>query len=490
MSKCSISIDIEGDGRCRGGEPVRGVVRVCAHESVRCRGIRLEYRWQTHGRGNTARETLSSQTLHEGALPVGETMELPFEIEVPPLPITYHGHYLNIDHYLEARVDVPLWFDIKEERELLVEAGERPDGGHDDELAARAGKRRNMRGKWTAIIGLAVVLFGAKFVMLFEERVPRIFGLVAAVVGLGIAVVGTRQLLARRALGDIAIEVPSWRVYPGARLPLEVRLRPGAPLALRSVTATLRGRERCVSGSGTNRTTHTHELHEADTAVCGARQLGAREATVIEGEVEIPEGAAFSFAAEDNDIIWELEVMVDIEGWLAWSETRKLVVRPWIIDEIAQTASAEPPPTREENPATAAASLAVAAGGTLDAEGLAALAARLHAAGSDAARDEIVAAAAAATVRSFVEVGRVEPTSGPDVGAEFQGGHSVAGAVSGTDVLIRFPRAHSRSIAMVKPGLALEVRGRVAGYESARGMLAIEADGARIAPRATPASVA
>jgi hypothetical protein len=481
MSKCSISIDLEGGSSCRGGATIRGVVRVCAHEAVRCRGVRLEQRWETHGRGNKHRERLQTVTLYEGALPLGQVMELPFELVVPPLPLTYHGHYINIDHYLEARVDVPLWFDVKVERELLVEAGEQPEGGYDDELRERAGKRRSVPGKISALIGGAFML-GGLTMSFFATRI----GIVGYLIGLGltglglfVAFAGMRKHLARKALGEIDIAVPSWRVYPGAVIPLEVRLKPEKPLRLRSAVATLRGIERCVSGSGTRRTTHTHTLHETKTPLCEARSIDSGAPSVISGEIAVPEDAAFSFKAEDNDIIWELEVEIDIEGWLRWSETRKVVVRPWVIEELAGAVRrGGPAPSSEPAPA--------AFGERLDSQQLEATAARLRALGPGDERHALLAQLGHREAQFLAVVSRVEPTAGSDVGEAYERGRTLIGEIAGSrcGVAIRFPRAHSDSIAMVSRGITLEIRGRIAGFSDTRALVEIDANGARIAPRA------
>ena len=58
--------------------------------------------------------------VHEGELLEGRQYEFPFEFEAATKPWTYRGHHLNIDHYVEARVDIAWAIDPKFETEFIV----------------------------------------------------------------------------------------------------------------------------------------------------------------------------------------------------------------------------------------------------------------------------------------------------------------------------------------------------------------------------------
>src|SRR5689334_7308514 len=122
MSKCELIIQTEKDGPdCTPGEVIRGRVRATLGEHpVKCRALTLRHEWRTHGRGNQRSGTSASVTLFEGDWAAGERQEYPFELKVPNGPATYHGHFLNVDHYLVAEADVPWSFDPKAELELLL----------------------------------------------------------------------------------------------------------------------------------------------------------------------------------------------------------------------------------------------------------------------------------------------------------------------------------------------------------------------------------
>ena len=97
-----------------GGEVVRGEVVVRVEKETTCKSLMIEVGWSTHGRGNRASDDVFEENLFIGSWQPGE-YRYPFEATLPHGPYTYHGHYLNVDWYAEARADVPWAFDPKDE---------------------------------------------------------------------------------------------------------------------------------------------------------------------------------------------------------------------------------------------------------------------------------------------------------------------------------------------------------------------------------------
>jgi len=56
--------------------------------------------------------------------------------------------------------------------------------------------------------------------------------------------------------------------------------------------------------------------------------VSAGQPVRLECNVPIPKTNAYSFSAPDNDLLWELEVRIDIPMWPDWIEKRVLTVRP------------------------------------------------------------------------------------------------------------------------------------------------------------------
>ena len=108
MAKCDLHIEFDRPDRTYfGGEEITGNVHVSVNADVRCDGLTLETHWKTHGRGNTARGPKEKWTLFAGEWRAGEAAKYPFRFTAPHGPGTYRGKYLNIDHYLRARADIP-----------------------------------------------------------------------------------------------------------------------------------------------------------------------------------------------------------------------------------------------------------------------------------------------------------------------------------------------------------------------------------------------
>ena len=91
----------------------------------------------------------------------------------------------------------------------------------------------------------------------------------------------------------------------------------------------LLGREVVVSGSGTNRTTHRHEVHkEKIVLLWKSRRLRAGDTEEKEAEIHIPENAPFTFAAPDNALEWTVTLTVSIPKWPDWKQVYPIVVSP------------------------------------------------------------------------------------------------------------------------------------------------------------------
>ena len=114
MAKCDLSIELDKpDAIHPGGGTISGVVRVAVDSDVKCNGLEVQSGWRTHGRGNVASGTAGTVTLFAGQWHAGETPEYRFELPVAEWPPTYHGHYLNVDHFIDVRAKIPWGFDPK-----------------------------------------------------------------------------------------------------------------------------------------------------------------------------------------------------------------------------------------------------------------------------------------------------------------------------------------------------------------------------------------
>ncbi len=343
MSKCDLGIVFDRpDRRYRAGEEVTGTVHVQVNQDVECNGVLLERFWQTHGRGNTATGPKQTDILEKGPLRAGQVLSFPFRFTAADGPPTYHGRYLNVDHYVHLRVDVPWAIDPKLKEEYILLPGPRPYGNMPS-LAGGAFAGKKSLGAVGVPIGVGLLVFGAFFF------IP--FGLFLIPAGLIVLFFALRKTLAEKRIGQVSFTCGSAKVAPGSDLPARLYFVPRKSSHLNRITAKLVGRERCVSGSGTNRTTHTHKFHERTVSLLSECDVTPGSPIDLKATVPIPQTDAFSFHATDNALEWELEVCVDIPLWPDWVEKRPLIVRPRLEPEIVEAVVVEEAPPLAPGPA-------------------------------------------------------------------------------------------------------------------------------------------
>ncbi|MFH1268528.1 MAG: hypothetical protein ABIK89_22625, partial [Planctomycetota bacterium] len=298
MSKCDLRIVFDrADRAFRGGDEVSGTVYVEVNQDVECNGIVVERFWQTHGRGNTATGPRQSSVVYRGTLRAGQSLEYPFRFTAPDGPPTYHGRYLNVDHYVAVRVDIPWAIDPKQKEEYVLMPGGRQYGNLPKSVGGTPQAGAAMVGL-SAPIGMAIIGLG---VFLFPPC-----GLVLVPVGLVLVAFGLRKLLAEKKIGKVRVFWGNPIAAPGASLPLRLVFTPRQSSRLNQITAKLVGQERCVSGSGTNRTTHTHKFYERTTVVAPECEVVVGRPIQLNAQVPVPQMAAYSFHASDNELSWEL----------------------------------------------------------------------------------------------------------------------------------------------------------------------------------------
>ena len=128
MSRCDITIEFDRANRTYlGGETVSGEVHIMVNKDTTSDGIVLENMWKTHGYGNSDGANLELQELAKRTqLKAGQEMSFPFSFTAALGPTTYHGHHINLDHYVTAYIDVPWALDPKVTEDYLLLPGEPP----------------------------------------------------------------------------------------------------------------------------------------------------------------------------------------------------------------------------------------------------------------------------------------------------------------------------------------------------------------------------
>ncbi|MDP6544628.1 MAG: hypothetical protein QGH60_11600 [Phycisphaerae bacterium] len=341
MSKCDIVVEFDkADRAFHAGEIISGKVYVTPNADMPCNGILIEIGWSTHGRGNKDSASIDALEYDGKQFLAGQTIAYEFRFESPSGPLTYHGHYLNVDNYLSVRLDVPWSFDPKAREEYLLLPGP---------ACAPVGEVYSVTetGEPAKAIGCALIVVGAiAVVSLFFGFLPVIIVAWILVAFLGFKVF--RNSMASRQLGEAVLCLSRHRAAPGEQLPISVEFSPTRPIGINGITATIKGVEEVVSGSGTNRSTHTKTIYQEHFALSDAAQLSVgRQA--VSGDIPIPQTDAWTFYSDDNKLTWEVTLRVDIPNWPDWVASAELELIPSGNDpidlpEIPTGESAQPPP--------------------------------------------------------------------------------------------------------------------------------------------------
>ncbi|AWV90642.1 hypothetical protein [Bradymonas sediminis] len=330
MSKCDISIELDdfGAGHPAGGV-VRGVVTVEVSDACKCKALSLVMGWHTHGRGNRVANEVASVELFSGNWEAGERVTYPFELALPAGPLSYHGHFLNVDWFLLARADIPWAIDPKCEQDFVVIEGastltepqpwavERLDKLRQDHDGGVSGGFLAFAGLFLAT-GCFLVYQGATGDGILTGIVLVFMGVVFVLVSLLMAFATLRNKMASVRLGKVEVDWPERPIHTGETVPLRVRVN-GAK-GQHQFNATLFCREEVVSGSGTNERTYRHNVYSAPIQMSRNSETPGR--IDVEGLLAIPEAGAPSFYAQDNELSWFVELHIDVAGWPDW--TRKL----------------------------------------------------------------------------------------------------------------------------------------------------------------------
>jgi len=410
MSKCDISIEFyRPDREFQTGQSVQGWVRIKVDKDIKCRGLSLNVFWKTHGRGNTSRQNYFQQNLFQGQWLASESYEYPFEFTPPISPQTYHGHYLNIDHYVSVRADIPWALDPRREEEFLWRVGSEAE-----ELSQQQAVLEQGRG--CANVGLAFSVAAAIAVIVTAVVVKSFWLLLILLPLLFIGFLCLRDRLAERKLGSV-----TWATlgstYAGQAMPCSLHIGPVSRVQIKEITAVTEGSETVVSGSGTDATTYTHELFKKKTVIASSPSIALGASLELQPEILFPETDAFSIDLPDNKIRWNVTLAIRLAGWPDWVQSREIR----LIGSPKVTTSENP------NPAFHTRSLLE----------LIELAKQLTKHGNDGTQvDQTIAEHAEDLFTVALEVQKSKAAASNFDDPEYAGGRTLEGSLQGTEVVV------------------------------------------------------
>ncbi len=313
MAACNLKIELDEPKKIRlGGEVVTGTVVVRCDKETSCKGLIVCSRWTTHGRGNVDSGTTEEQTVFQGAWQAGQEYKYPFELNCATWPPTYYGTYLNVSHNIEARAKLSWATDPKAIVEFPVVTSSSPA---DVQPSRKQSSSMGMLG-WVILSAIALI-----FLIAFWWLLP----IVAIVVAL---VWFFKSFLPKQLTGSIETKLEPRRVRAGEVMRGHLSFTPKRSVTINGVRCTFTGVESCVSGSGSNRKSHSHDLHNEVVELAGGQRLPSSQLQSFDFDILVPTNAAPSMKLSDNQVLWNVEMRIDIPSWPDWTETFPLIVEP------------------------------------------------------------------------------------------------------------------------------------------------------------------
>lgn len=314
MAACELTIKINDDKPRSGGEVISGVVIVRATKDVVCRWLAVRTIWATHGRGNVDTGEVAVQSLFQGSWQAGQEYTYPFTLVTPLWPPTYYGNYLNVSHHVAAQASLSWAVDPKAQVEYRVVAQDSPD-----DLNPTVAPAKPNGIVVAAILGALAVLFLFAFIPLLVILAV----VVAPIAGL---VYFIKFVLPKRVTGPVTCELATAKVRAGQELKANLIFTPARRSTINGIDWQIRCIEECVSGSGSDRRTHTNELFQDTVRSSDARELKPGEKMAFELNYTIPPHAASSLKFPNNKLKWTVAARIDIPRWPDWTKTLEPVV--------------------------------------------------------------------------------------------------------------------------------------------------------------------
>jgi len=313
MAACNLKIELDEPKKIRlGGEVVTGTVVVRCDKETNCRGLIISTRWTTHGRGNIDSGTVEEETAFQGAWQSGQEYKYPFKLKCATWPPTHYGTYLNVSHNVEARAKLSWATDPKAVVEFPVVASSSP---------ADVQPSRQQSSSMSSLGWVILSAIGLIFLIAFWWLLP----IVAIVMGL---IWFFKSFLPRQLTGSIETKLEPRRARAGEVIRGHLSFTPKRSVKINAIRCTFSGVESCVSGTGSKRKTHTNELYKQVVELTAGQRLPGGQLQSFDFEMTVPSGAAPSMKLSDNQVLWNIEMRIDIPSWPDWTETFPLIVEP------------------------------------------------------------------------------------------------------------------------------------------------------------------
>ena len=313
------------------GEEIDVIVHVTSEEALTCRALTLELGLETHGKGDKDSVSAAKKTIHTGMIPAG-TSEFDGSITLPRIrratPATYHGHFVNVDWFARAVLDMSWVSSADSEVRIQVEPrnkGPEGEGETDSAPSQRIADSKllepDMPYAWVLALGLACA--GIYYARTDQEG----FTVVMLILFILTLAAWYNDRATVRSIGEVSFLVGPRRVFPGSDITACVMLSPPRDLKVNSVSVELRGAEEAISGSGSDKETHTHTLFNGTERLLQDAVVAAGKGLEANVRFRIPDEAPASMELKANRVAWTVELSIE-SGTEIRTSSLPVIVRP------------------------------------------------------------------------------------------------------------------------------------------------------------------
>jgi hypothetical protein len=102
------------------GAVVSGAFEIRPYERIPCRGVELQLRWRTEGKGDEDGAIINTKTFRRDELLPDRTFGDQFAFKLPFTPHSYAGQLINIVWMVSVKIDKPLARDIHFHQPLVM----------------------------------------------------------------------------------------------------------------------------------------------------------------------------------------------------------------------------------------------------------------------------------------------------------------------------------------------------------------------------------
>ncbi len=322
MAKCDLSIELDEPDKVHpGGGKISGTVHVHADAEINCNALEVKTAWATHGRGNVAKADVATAVVFEGAWRAGEENSYRFELPIATWPPTYHGFHLNVDHRVDARAKISWAKDPKASATFAVQPTTVDE-------STRGSQSVELKGPWLVVFLAVFFLIGTGVMLAVSIKFGPLAWLFFAGPVTFILGIGIYKWLPKWLLGDVKLHWQSETVSPGQPIFGELVLQSNKAVSIVGISVQLVGSERCISGSGSNTTTHRHTFFDQTISLAESTKLSPGQVQRFPIELSLPDEAPLSINLASNTLSWNANTRIHLASWPDWKKSTTIHVVP------------------------------------------------------------------------------------------------------------------------------------------------------------------